>query len=244
MLRIHQSYRWKSGGGGKTFKPHPADVPLDPINHKTEFCAVMTDWIDRHKGWRVARVRYHECLRKANKYGPERLVAAANMFDILPVTALPPNTPLEDELAKTREACSQMLRKLPPTADRNGALSALGRLGQPSLPKKVAYRVSIVEAKLGARFSDLQFVASTAVKCRNFYVHGSSGDIDFVKVEPLVVFLTDALEFIFAASDLIEAGWDAARWNAEPKGSGHTFTRFRLNYDLSTLELRKATAAK
>ena len=243
-LRIHQSYRWKTGGGGKTFKPHPADVPLDPINHKNEFCAVISDWIQRHESWRVARGRYLECLRKANKYGAERLVAAANMFDILPETALPPNTPLEEELAKTRDVCSQMLRNLPPSVDRNGALSALGRLGQPSLPKKVAYRTSIVEAKLSSRFPDLQFVANTAVKCRNFYVHGTSGDIDFLKVEPLVDFLTDALEFIFAASDLIEAGWDAACWYTKPKGSGHTFARFILNYDFSTSELRKATAAK
>lgn len=244
MLRIHQSYRWKSGRGGEYFKPHPGDVPLDPINHGTEFSAVLSDWIGRHEGWRVARVRYLGCLRKGNKYGAERLVAAANMFDILPATALPPNTPLDDELLKTRDACVQILRKLPPTVDRNGALSALGRMGQPSLPKKVAHRVSIVEAQLGSRFPDLHFVASTAVKCRNFYVHGSAGDVDFVRVEPLVSFLTDALEFIFAASDLIDAGWDATRWNSEPKGWGHSFARFRSNYDLAVLELRKATTAK
>jgi hypothetical protein len=244
MLIIHESYRWKSGGAGKTFNPEPLDVPLDPINHKNEFCEVITDWIERHEGWRVARGRYIGCLRKANKYGAERLVAAANMFDILPVNALPPNTSLEYELAKTRDECIQMLRKLPQSADRNGALSALGRLGQPSLPKKVAYRASIVEKILGARFPDLQYVANTAVKCRNFYVHGSSGDIEFAKVEPLVGFLTDALEFIFATSDLIEAGWDAARWYTKPKGMGHTFARFSLNYDISFLELRKAMAGK
>ena len=98
-----------------------------------------------------------------------------------------------------------MLRKHPSNIDRNSALSALGRIGKPSLPKKVAHRVSIVELSLGGRFPDLQFVAGVAVKCRNFFVHGSAGDIEYAKVEPLVPFLTDALEFIFAASDFIDA---------------------------------------
>lgn len=34
-------------------------------------------------------IAYLGCMRKANKYGSERLVAAANMFDILPADAVP-----------------------------------------------------------------------------------------------------------------------------------------------------------
>ena len=133
-----------------------------------------------------------------------------------------------------------MFRKHPPGIDRNSVLSALGRLGQPSLPKKVAHRVSIVESKLGRGFPDLQFVANVAVQCRNFFVHGSSGDIEYPKVEPLVPFLTNALEFIFAASDLIDAGWDAQQWGSQAFGWGHSFTRFRSEYDIALAELRRA----
>jgi hypothetical protein len=181
-------------------------------------------------------------MRRANKYGPDRLVAAANMFDILPSDAVPLAAGLPDDLAATRDACAEMFRGHPPGIDRDSALSALGRLGQPSLPKKVAHRASIVESRLGGRFPDLRFVASVAVKCRNFYVHGNSGDIDFREVEPLVPFLTDALEFIFAASDFIQGGWDAQRWNAESHGWGHSFARFRSEYDGALAELRRATA--
>ena len=240
-LTICPSYRWKASGKSEQHKLHPGDVPLDPIRNRAEFDAVLADWIGRHSGWRVARHRYLECMRRANKYGPDRLVAAANMFDILPWDAVPLAAGLPEDLATTRDVCAKMLREHPPGIDRDSALSALGRLGQPSLPKKVAHRASIVEARLG-RFPDLRFVASVAIKCRNYFVHGSSGDIDFRHVEPLVPFLTDALEFIFAASDFIEGGWDAQRWNSEAHGWGHGFARFRSEYDSAVAELRRATA--
>ena len=189
MMRVHQSYKWKVKDI-EHLRPHPGDVPLNPIDRRAEFDAALVDWLRRHSEWRVARGQYLSCLRKGNKYGVDRLVAAANMFDILPASAFPTGSPLDVALAATRDTCAQMLRKLPPSPDRNSALSALGRLGQLSLPKKVAYRVSIVEARVGARFPDLQFVANTAVKCRNFYVHGSSGDLDFDRIQPLTHFLT------------------------------------------------------
>jgi ApeA N-terminal domain 1 len=242
VLAIHPTFRWSVTDKTKQRQPHPADVPLDPIHHRAEFNAVLINWIGRHSSWRIARVRYLECIRKANKYSSERLVAAANMFDILPVDAVPIAAELPDDFAATRDACAAMFRKYPPGIDRDSALSALGRLGKPSLPKKIAYRVSIVDSKLGERFPDLQFVAGVAVKCRNFFVHGSSDDIDYPRVEPLVPFLTDALEFIFAASDLIDAGWDAQRWDSNGHGWGHNFARFRSEYSMALPELRRVTA--
>lgn len=182
-------------------------------------------------------------MRKANKYDTERLVAAANMFDILPADAVPLSAELPGDLGATRDSCAAMFREHPPGIDRDSALSALGRFGKPSLPKKVAHRVSIVESRLGGRFPDPQFVASVAVNCRNFFVHGSSGDIEYLRVASLVPFLTDALEFIFAASDLIDAGWDAQRWDSDGHGWGHGFARFRSEYDTALAELRRATAA-
>ena len=242
-LAISPSYRWKASNKSDQYKPHPGDVPLDPIQHRPEFDVVLADWVARHSGWRVARGRYLECMRKANKYGPERLVAAANMFDILPADAVPMAVELSDDLVATRDSCAERFRIHPRGIDRDSALSALGRLGQPSLPKKVAHRASIVGSKLGARFPDLLLVASVAVKCRNFFVHGSADDIDYPKVEPLVPFLTDTLEFIFAASDFIDAGWDAQRWNSNGHGWGHSFARYRSKYDMALAELRRVTNA-
>lgn len=240
-LSVHPSYRWKASDKGEQHRPHPGDVPLAPIRFPAEFDVVLADWISRHGSWRVARSRYVGCMRKTNKYDTDRLVAAANMFDILPTDAVPLSIDLPEDLAATKKTCVAMLRKHPPGLIRDGALSALGRLGQPSLPRKVAHRTSIVEQKLGGRFPELQFVASMAVKCRNFFVHGSSDDINYPMVEHLVPFLTDALEFIFAASDFIDAGWDAQRWNSQLVGQGHSFARFRSEYDMALAELNRAT---
>jgi hypothetical protein len=242
ILAIHPTFRWRVTDKSKQRRPHPADVPLDPIHHCAEFNAVLINWISRHSSWRFARVRYLECMRKANKYGAERLVAAANMFDILPADAVPAPTQLPSDFAATRDACAELFRRYPPGIDRDSALSALGRLGKPSLPKTIAHRVSIVESRLSASFPDLQFVASIAVKCRNFFVHGSSDDIDYPKIEPLIPFLTDALEFIFAASDFVDAGWDAQRWNSNGHAWGHNFARFRSEYRMAQHELRRVTA--
>lgn len=242
-LRVHPSYRWKANNKIENFKPHPGDVPLDPIQHGAEFEAVFRDWIARHGGWKVARSRYIDCLRKANEYSVERLVAAANMFDILPSDAAPTSAALPIELSDVRDQCRDLLRKLPNGVDRNSALNALGRLGKPSLPKKVAHRVSITESALGAIFPDLQIPAMVAVKCRNFFVHGSSDGIDYSKVEPLLPFLTDTLEFVFAASDFIDAGWNAKRWSSSPYGWGHSFTRYRAEYATALAELRKVLAS-
>lgn len=242
FLNIYPSFRWKRSDKGKQHKPHPGNVPLDPIRNRSEFDAVLFDWIGRQNNWRPARIRYLECMRKANIYGPERLVAAANMFDILPTDALPSALDLPSELAATRDECSARFRVHPDGVDRNSALSALGRLGKPSLPKKVAHRVAIIDSKMGELFPELQFVTSIAVRCRNFFVHGSSTDFDYQKIEPFVPFLTDALEFVFAASDFIDAGWDAERREASLHGRGHSFARFRAGYDIRLAELRRVTS--
>lgn len=242
-LTIHPSLLRKVRKNDEQHKPHPGDIPLDPIQRPIEFKTVLSNWIDRHSDWRVARARYLGCLRKANKYSVDRLVAAANMFDILPQDAVPLTAELPEDLAATRDACKAMLRKLPAGIDRNSALDALGRLGKPSLPKKVLHRVSIVDSNLGRVFPDLQLVAGVAIKCRNFFVHGSSGDINYQAIESLIPFLTDTLEFIFAASDFIEAGWDAQRWSSEAFGWGHSFTRYRAEYDVALAELKYAIAA-
>jgi hypothetical protein len=241
-LEIHPSFELKIEDDEQVAQPRPGDVPLNPIDRPDEFASVLSGWMGRHADWRAARGRYLGCIRKGSNYDAERLVAAANMYDILPESAVPQATPVSQEVADARKQCIAILRKLPEGPDRNGALSALGRLGQPSLPKKVAARVSIVEACLGERFPEIQLVASIAVKLRNFYVHGGSADLDPARVEPLMPFLTDALEFVFGASDFIELGWDAPRWNREPMGWGHSFARFRSSYNLAIRELREAIA--
>nr|VFK50635.1 MAG: hypothetical protein BECKTC1821D_GA0114238_11157 [Candidatus Kentron sp. TC] len=239
-LSVYWSHAPKSRESKTDYlKPHPGSVPLDPIRRPEEFSGVLKNWICRKAGWRTPRIRYVSCLSKGNQYDVDRLVAAANMFDILPAEAVPPPTPLPDDLAKSQAKCLTILKKRSPSQDRDSAISALKRMGKPSLPKKVQHRTTTVVRHLGPRFDELKYVVKIAVQCRNYFVHGGS-DFNFRAIEPFMGFLTDALEFVFAASDLIEAGWDAARWNNDSHGDGHTFARFRSIYEIQLRELRRA----
>ncbi|MFI8747218.1 HEPN domain-containing protein [Pseudomonas sp. NPDC077186] len=240
MLSVFPSFPWKTGGKGTYYKPHPADVPLDPIRAPEEFRSVLANWIERHASWHTSRWRCLGCLRKANDYDFDRLVAAANMFDILPAEAVPAKNQLSPELAEAKLLCKAILKKLPKGVERDSVLGALGRMGQPSLPKKVVHRATFVERQLGTKFPDLAFVVGIAVKLRNYFVHGSLDGLEYEKLEPFLPFLTDALEFVFAASDLIEAGWNAQEWSTKSLGSGHSFTRFLAGYDYLIGELRVA----
>lgn len=240
MLSVFPSFPWKTGGKGKYYKPHPGDVPLDPIRAPEEFRAVLTHWVERHASWHTARTRYLGCLRKGNDYDFDRLVAAANMFDILPADAVPAKNQLSPELAEAKRACRSILKELPQGVDRDSVLGAFGRMGQPSLPKKVVHRATIVESQLGTKFPDLAFAAGIAVKLRNYFVHGSLDGLEYEKIESFLPFLTDTLEFVFAASDLIDAGWNAQHWSTKSLGSGHSFSRFLAGYDYLIGELRIA----
>ncbi len=240
-LTVYPSFPAKLSDKSEYRKPFAPDLPLDPIQHPAEFAVVLSQWISRHGGRGVARSCYLGCMGKAATYSPDRLIGAANMFDILPAEAVPLSSDLSSDLLATRDDCVAMFKKHPASAHRDSVLDALGRVGKPSLPKKVAHRVSIIDGKLGGRFPDLRFVATVAVQCRNHFVHGSNSGIAYPRIESLVPFLTDALEFIFAASDFIDAGWNAQRWNAIPHATGHTFARFRLGYHKGLAELRRAT---
>lgn len=134
------------------------------------------------------------------------------------------------------------MRKQPCSTERDSAISALSRMDkEPSLKAKILYRVKIVSRLLDHKFPDLETVAKRAVDCRNFFVHGGS-DFNFGAVEKSVSFFTETLEFIFVASDLIQAKWDAGGWNSSSHTSGHWFTRFRADYPARLEELKLALA--
>jgi len=240
---VHWSYGKQESIPHEWQKPHPADVPLDAVNRSDEFIAVANRWIAREEGWSTARTRYLRCVADGNSYSVDRLVAAANMFDILPANAIPGPNVLSPELEEFQKRSLDELRKFAQSLDRDSAISAIARMGSPSLPKKVQHRGKIVEDEIGARFPNLQLPLKLAVACRNHFVHGPSSRFDFEKLEPFLSFLTDSLEFVFAASDLIECGWDAGAWAKEPHGTGHPFAAFRWGYKESIDELARVSAS-
>jgi ApeA N-terminal domain 1/Apea-like HEPN len=237
---VNSSIRWNVEHTGRGMKPEWRDIPLDPINRQAEFSAVLANWVKSRHERRMARARYLDGLKKGNRYGYDRMVAAANMFDLLPKDAVPAEATIDPDLKRTRDECVVQLKKLPKSIDRNSAISSLARIGKPSLPKKVEHRVNIINGQIGAHFPDLGLFAKYAVRCRNAFVHGNADEFDLERLERFVPFLTETLEFVFATSDFVDLGWDANVWASRPYTGKHSFTRYRWIYPQIAPQLKAA----
>jgi hypothetical protein len=240
VLTVHWSDypRRKGHVEGARDSPQPADLPLDSIHRREEFVAVLQSWLARDQERRIARARIDDTCAQGNHYSVDRLVAAANAFDQLPESAVPKAVALTPAVAAAKQACEEIVGALPPCDERQSLLSALGRLGTASLKQKVRHRASIIIAAASGRFPDLDFVCNQAVNCRNHFVHGSDFDFELEAPSSNQSFLTDTLEFVFIASELIEAGWDLGRFLDTPTSMSHPFGSYRIHYAVNLHTLR------
>ncbi|MCI5144443.1 MAG: hypothetical protein D3923_02705 [Candidatus Electrothrix sp. AR3] len=217
----------------KLDKPLPSGLPIQAATKPEEFSRVLRNWATRHDEWKGARYRFSTAFAHQNRYTLDRLVGAANMFDILPSSACPKPIPLSADLEESRCNSRKEFKKLPVSLERDSVLNALGRIGQPSLKRKVRHRAKFITDIVGDHFPDLEFVIDQSVDCRNYYVHGTTPKIDYDNHFNQVMFFTDTLEFIFAASDFIESGWDIATWLEENKKCPvlvHPFASYHAHY--------------
>jgi hypothetical protein len=220
--------------------PHPMDLPIRAAEPSDGFAQVLTRWLERNEAWRNARSRFSTALSYQNRYDVDRIIGAANVFDIMPEDAYPPAEPLPADLMQARDVARSMFAPLPVSPERDSVLGALGRLGTPTLKRKIRSRIKLVTDQVANRFPDLELVADCAVDCRNYFVHGSMARMDYGEHVDLVHFFTDTLEFIFATSDLVQCGWDIRDWTRRLTGLSHPFARYRVNYEARLTQLRKA----
>ncbi|MCS4281570.1 hypothetical protein [Stenotrophomonas rhizophila] len=206
------------------------DLPLDAATRTEEFCSVMSSWIARDPKRIAARVQHANGIEYGNLYTTNRLVAAANMFDLLPKEDCPQPPELPASLLAAANQARLIFRDLPVSPQRDSMLQAISRLGSSTLTSKVKHRGEILLSSLEPFFPELLQVLRLAVKCRNYFVHGPSGDLDYQQVYPFLPFFTEALEFTFSVSELIECGWDVERWSTAGHTMSHSFTEFRASY--------------
>lgn len=206
------------------------DLPLDAATRTVEFCNVMSSWIARDPKRLAARVQHANGIEYGNRYTTNRLVAAANMFDLLPKEDCPQPPELPDRLLAAASQTRLLFRDLPVSPQRDSMLQALSRLGSSTLTSKVKHRGEILLNSLEPWFPELLQVLRLAAKCRNYFVHGPSGDLDYEKVYPFLPFFTETLEFTFSVSELVECGWDVERWSRAGHTMSHSFTEFRASY--------------
>ena len=247
ILKVYWSSPPSRPTGADEQKPHPADLPLNGGVEPTEFAAVLEQWLGVDRERRDARVQFSDGFAEGNRYDTARLVSGANMFDILPASAVPKNVELPEDLQIARDEAQRIFKALPPSIERDSVLSALGRLGTATLKHKARSRGRIMLEAAGEYFPDLNLVLDESINCRNHYVHGGPAKMDyrsnFLITAP---FLTNTLEFVFVASDLIEAGWKIKPWLEAGTTMSHPFGTYRVSYkdDLRVLKALLHAAAK
>lgn len=238
FLSVYWSMPPRRSASREGDKPHPGDVLLDAVRAPAEFSAVLGCWLQADRERRAARERFFGCFGDQQYYGVDRLVAAANMFDILPDSAAPAEALLSAEEKNAREAARTLFLALPPSIERNSVLSALGRMGKSSLKRKIRHRAQLLIDTADGRFPELNLVCDEAVNCRNYYVHGGNPAFDYADNAAVRTFLTDTLEFVFVTSDLIEAGWNCRKWLGRGSSMSNPFARYHVNYSSGLEHLR------
>lgn len=183
-------------------------ILINAVSNPEEFSQVLASWLQRYDSRNDARGRFFAWFKKQNSYDIDRLISAANMFDILPEEAFSSDVELSDALKSKRKTL---------------------------LRKKIRCRARYVEKEVGDKVPDIgEEVTETAVACRHYYVHGPNPEkkkkIDYDKEEGICVFLMETLEFIFVASDLIEAGWKIRHWYENSFRMDHPFGLYLFRY--------------
>ena len=205
--------------------PHAAEILIPIVDEAEQFATVLRRWLEMDRVRQDARVRFANGFKQQRSFPIDRMVGAANMFDILPDDAFPAAAPIAQDITEAKWVAKRAFRALPVSPERESVLNALGRIGRPTLRSKIRHRAELVSRALREPLAHLDVVTDEAVRCRNHYVHGSPGSFDYSQHGGAFTFLTGALEFLFAASDLIDAGWDIAGWRSRGSVLAHPFSR-------------------
>ena len=214
-------------------------VLIHPVDDSTKFANILRAWLDRDVEWRTARIRLsHDWGKRFYNYN--RLIAAANVFDLLPNDVYGNKPSLPSDLSAAVDASRKIFRSLPQSEERDDMLGHLGRVGGWRLKRKISFRAKNVCDSIGQLLPDLGTVIVEAVNLRNHYVHGTPSRIRIDQRLHLLHFLTNSLEFIFFASDFIDSGWNIVDWCNKAKPRGHPFHDYLVNFQEDLKRLKGA----
>lgn len=212
------------------------DALLAPDRRPEEFAKVAAGWMDSASNMGDPRERFATAF--FGNYGINRIVGAANMFDLLPESHAPKKKNIDAQMQAAVEKCREIFTSMPDTSARQSVLSVLGRVGTASLRDKVLHRAEKVTKIAGEQFSELHLPCKQAVLCRNHYVHGSPAPFEYRDNFTEFAFIVDTLEFVFAASDLIDLGWDLKAWMRGGPMTSHAFGAYVLDYSSNLHRLK------
>lgn len=213
------------------------DILLCPDRNPEEFATVAKGWMNSAESMGDPRVRFATAF--FGSYSIDRIVGAANMFDLLPSSHVPKTKEVDTSMREAMVQCRKTFSDLPDSFARQSVLSTLGRIGKASLRDKINHRADKIIEVAGDKFPELYLPCSQAVLCRNHYVHGSAGSFDYQKHFTEFAFIVDTLEFVFAASDLLDLGWDMRRWMSQGVTMTHSLGVYIINYSQNISRLKQ-----
>ncbi|MBH0043784.1 HEPN domain-containing protein [Pseudoalteromonas sp. SWXJZ10B] len=232
----HDNYEW-----GKEIKDSYYSEPLIDVTND-RFPEILKGWFEKSDRESVRYNFYNTYFR--DSYSSDRLITAANMFDIFPVseqdTKLSIATDAEELLTNLKMHIKSEFSTFPDI--KQSLLQSIGFLTRKSLKDRVQERLNIIKPHLvGHKINtkDLEFIVNIAIKSRNYYVHGSK----YKKLSPekLLKFqglFIDTFEYIYALSEIVECGWeftDAPLWTSQNQIIG-----FEQRFDFYNKKLREA----
>ena len=213
-----------------TWEPDFRDILVDAVREQNSFEQILCDWMKRDEDWLLARSRFSNGWSRPHQYSIDRLIGAANMFDLLPKGAVGVASPVSEDISAAIQLCKQRLKEINSSAERDEALSVLGSIGRQSLKDKVGHRVKCLTEIIESQVPEIEIVADYAIDLRNLYVHGSATRAKKDKLPKFIAFFTDTLEFVFCASDFVELGWNVKSWINRPNLARHPFSIYLNAY--------------
>jgi hypothetical protein len=224
----------------------PTEALINGGLHPAEFEATLKAWLTNDADLRGARRRFLEGFRQGRSYNTERLVGAANAFDLLPDKLFMGRADLAPSIdAFLRDLEYQVIMKSEEDdavlKRKDQLLGSLGRIRASSLQAQIISRYDTLAGGLKDRLPGMEDVIRCCVRVRNYFVHNTRLRLSPEAAYELAPFLTDSLEFVFATSGLQSCGWNVQRWVSE------SFSTSRLkwylhNYKENRKRLRDAGA--
>ena len=210
------------------------EITKDP----DKFGRVLSSWLSRDSGWLEARSNLLKGWKHPNRYDSDRIIRSANLFDLIPGDSFPEDRDVPEALQAIVSNVRDEIAELSESTDVQRIRTVLGMVGKYKLKEKILHRAEMVAAVFPDGLPEINLVCRKAADCRHRYVHGSKSRISAEEHPTLFLFLVDTLEFVFALSDLIEAGWSVSDWNELYAPPSHPFRGYLKSYQ-ENLEMLK-----
>ena len=85
---------------------------MDAVRDPNGFSNILAAWLERENTWYGARERFFQSFEKQRTYDIDRLIGAANMFDLMPEMAFPEPEKLPSDLDDAKDKAKRIFKKI------------------------------------------------------------------------------------------------------------------------------------